>query len=126
LIALIVDDDMYNRELLSRMVARLGWLADTAENGSQAIAACKAARYDVVLLDLNMPDMNGQVVAEAIRGISDPIDPTVGAVAIRPVRIIVVTGADISRLANVPLFDGALPKPFVFAELKKILDKMMA
>jgi hypothetical protein len=40
------------------------------------------------------------------------------------VRIIVVTGADLSRLDKPGLFDCALPKPFVFAELKKVLEKM--
>ncbi len=121
MIALIADDDVFNRELLSRMLKRLGWLADEVSGGKAAVKACEAARYDVVLLDLNMPDMNGQEAARRIRLLQDPADAE--GKDSKPLRIIAVTGAD-SIDKNIPgLFDSFLQKPFVLAELQAQLNQ---
>lgn len=124
MLMLIVDDEKYNRELLVRMAKHLGWLADEAEGGKAAIAACAAARYDAVLLDLNMPDMYGEDVAKALRALPDPDAQNEGQHRLAPLKIILVSGADSSRLKYPDLFDAILPKPFVLGELKLILEKV--
>ncbi|MBU0936622.1 MAG: response regulator, partial [Spirochaetes bacterium] len=123
MVILIVDDDKYNRELLSRMVRHLGWLSDEAGGGREAIEACKNARYDVVLLDLNMPDMFGEEVAKELRAIPDPASLDGAAATLPPMKIVVVSGADTSSLRHPELFDEVLPKPFVLNDLKRILTK---
>ncbi len=56
---LVVDDIETNRELLSRRLGRDGHRVATAEGGRQALSMLEAEEFDLVLLDLMMPEMNG-------------------------------------------------------------------
>jgi adenylate cyclase len=56
---LVVDDAEANRDLLSRRLRRNGHAVDTVENGILALQAAAKSEYDLILLDLMMPDMNG-------------------------------------------------------------------
>ena len=62
---LIVDDNKVNRILLGRGVEQDGHKIETAENGRQALDMLKHGSYDLVLLDIEMPEMNGYQVLEA-------------------------------------------------------------
>ncbi len=62
---LIVDDNKVNRILLGRGVEQDGHRIATAENGKQALDMLKSDPYDLVLLDIEMPEMNGYQVLEA-------------------------------------------------------------
>ncbi|HEY5731693.1 MAG TPA: adenylate/guanylate cyclase domain-containing response regulator [Anaerolineales bacterium] len=62
---LIVDDNKVNRILLTRGVEHHGHSVETAENGKQALEMLKKGSYDLVLLDIEMPEMNGYEVLEA-------------------------------------------------------------
>lgn len=68
---LIVDDNEMNREVLSRRLERQGYTFGVAEDGVQALELMRAQRFDVVLLDIMMPRMNGYQVLEAMNG--DPV-----------------------------------------------------
>ncbi len=68
---LVVDDLEVNRDLLARRVGRLGHEAGFAENGRAALTQLSASRWDLVLLDITMPEMDGY---ETLRLIKD--DPT--------------------------------------------------
>ena len=59
---LVVDDDDDIREVLSRMVERLGHDAQQASDGAAAVEALAVDRFDYMLLDLTMPRMTGQDV----------------------------------------------------------------
>jgi adenylate cyclase len=61
---LIVDDNKVNRILLGRGLEADGHKIDTAENGKQALEKLRAGFYDLVLLDIEMPEMNGYQVLE--------------------------------------------------------------
>ncbi len=62
---LVVDDKDSNRDLLSRQLARHGFQVDTAENGRIALEMLRRNEYDLVLLDVIMPELNGyQALAE--------------------------------------------------------------
>jgi len=62
---LVVDDKESNRDLLSRRLDRQGFQVEVAENGVQALQMIHRHNYDLVLLDIIMPEMNGyQVLAE--------------------------------------------------------------
>ncbi|WP_036279284.1 adenylate/guanylate cyclase domain-containing protein [Methylocystis sp. ATCC 49242] len=56
---LVVDDNASNRDLLKRRLERQGHAVVLAENGSSALAIVKQAQFDLVLLDLLMPDISG-------------------------------------------------------------------
>ncbi len=66
---LIVDDNRVNRLLLSRSVELLGYQASVAENGRVAMDMLRQERFDLLLLDIEMPEMDGFEVLEAIKQI---------------------------------------------------------
>ena len=61
---LIVDDNRVNRILLARGLEQQGHIIETAENGVQALEKLRAKPFDLVLLDIEMPEMNGYQVLE--------------------------------------------------------------
>ncbi|WP_457208521.1 response regulator [Nocardioides sp. P5_C9_2] len=64
---LVVDDTEDIRDLMSRMVVRLGHLADQAADGVEAVEALTNNLYDIMLLDLTMPRMSGEEVVRWLR-----------------------------------------------------------
>ena len=61
---LVVDDTEMNRDMLSTLVEADGHKVETAENGKQALEKLRVGSYDLVLLDIEMPEMNGYEVLE--------------------------------------------------------------
>jgi CheY-like chemotaxis protein/HPt (histidine-containing phosphotransfer) domain-containing protein len=66
---LLVEDNLTNQEVVSGMLRRLGWRASLASNGKEAIQVLESELYDLVLMDVQMPEMDGH---EATRVIRDP------------------------------------------------------
>jgi class 3 adenylate cyclase len=64
---LVVDDSELNRDILCRRLQRQGYRVDAAENGRQAMQMLRAQPFDVVLLDVMMPEMNGYQVLETVK-----------------------------------------------------------
>ncbi len=64
---LLAEDNAINRKLALRQLSNLGYRADVVENGLEALAALDATTYDVVLLDMHMPVMDGCQAALTIR-----------------------------------------------------------
>ena len=79
---LVVDDNEMNRDMLSRRLSRRKHNVITAENGQQALDLIEKESFDVILLDIMMPGMDGYEVCRKIR--QDP--------AYSLVRIIFVSG----------------------------------
>src|SRR5215212_6387668 len=61
---LVVDDNKVNRILLARGLEGDGHKVETAENGKQALNKLRTEAFDLVLLDIEMPEMNGYEVLE--------------------------------------------------------------
>jgi GAF domain-containing protein/CheY-like chemotaxis protein/HPt (histidine-containing phosphotransfer) domain-containing protein len=66
---LVVDDHPVNREVLVRQLKLLGLAADTAADGSEALAAWAPRRYGAVLADLHMPGMDGFALTRRLRAV---------------------------------------------------------
>lgn len=64
---LLVDDDLKNSMLLKRFIETAGYDVSYASNGKMGFELYKSIHPDLVLLDINMPEMNGFEVAQAIR-----------------------------------------------------------
>lgn len=67
---LVVDDNEMNRDLLSRRLLRQGHLIAMAENGQEALEQLRSQPFDLVLLDIMMPVMNGYQLLESLK--ADP------------------------------------------------------
>ncbi len=81
---LIVDDNEDNRIVLARRLERQGLAVDAAENGRKAIERLRSDAFDLLLLDIMMPEMNGYQVLEHLK--SDP--------ELRDVPVIVISAVD--------------------------------
>ena len=64
---LLVEDNDLNMEIAQIVLTKAGLVVDTAENGQEAVAKASAKRYDVILMDIQMPVMNGYEATRAIR-----------------------------------------------------------
>jgi serine phosphatase RsbU (regulator of sigma subunit) len=102
---LVADDNELNRDLLSRRVRRLGHEVVLAEDGRQTLELLRAEPFDVVLLDIMMPNLNGYEVLEAVR-VDDHL---------MHIPIIMISAVDdpesIARCIRLGAVDY-LPKPF--------------
>jgi serine phosphatase RsbU (regulator of sigma subunit) len=65
---LVVDDQPLNRDVLSRRVKREGLDVETAEDGRQALEMLESGTFDLVLLDVHMPEMDGMELLEIMKG----------------------------------------------------------
>jgi signal transduction histidine kinase len=117
---LVVDDLAVNRNVLSRQLTALGHRVATAESGAQALAMCATLEHELVLLDLMMPDMNGDEVLAALK--ADP--------ALRGIPVIMISALDEldSVVRCIALgADDYLPKPvnsvLLNARLHSSLDR---
>ena len=64
---LIVDDVKSIRSLLSDILSNLGYLCELAADGNECIEKCKTTKYDLILLDVNMPNLNGLETIELLK-----------------------------------------------------------
>ena len=74
---LIVDDSRVVRTMARRIVEDLGFAVGEAENGSTALDACNENMPDVILLDWNMPVLNGYEFLQELRRTDGGFDPVV-------------------------------------------------
>ena len=73
--ALVVDDNSVNRMIATNMLKLLGAEVDSAEDGIQAVKKAKEKKYDVILMDHMMPNMDGVCATEEIRALEDETAP---------------------------------------------------
>ena len=74
---LIVDDSRVIRKVAQRILAALGFLTREAENGLEALNACRAMMPDAILLDWNMPVMDGITFLRELRELEGGLAPKV-------------------------------------------------
>jgi CheY-like chemotaxis protein len=64
---LMVEDNLVNQKVISKILERYGYQADMAVNGQEALTAALAKAYDLILMDIQMPVMSGEEATAAIR-----------------------------------------------------------
>lgn len=79
---LVVDDHKLNRMVASEMLKKWGAQVHLAENGKEAVQACVTERYDMVLMDLQMPEMDGyEATARILEELGNAAPPIVAVTA---------------------------------------------
>ena len=97
---LVVDDDEDTRDMIAALLLHAGYTVETACNGRDALAVLRTVRPELILLDVQMPEMNGSEFREAQRRHQDLIKiPTV-----------VMTGVESEPVLDVAVAE-ALRKP---------------
>ncbi|MGH6894509.1 MAG: ATP-binding protein [Dongiaceae bacterium] len=114
---LVAEDNDINRELVIQMLARLGYQATTASNGREALAAAEAKAFDLILMDIQMPEMDGLSAADAIRALPD----THGSAPIVAVTANAMVGDRERYLAAG--FDDYLAKPLRLDQLQDVVAR---
>nr|WP_249803305.1 hybrid sensor histidine kinase/response regulator [Bradyrhizobium sp. 35] len=107
---LLVDDDPVNCEVGEAMLERLGHRATIATNGASAIALARDQAFDIILMDLHMPDIDGVEAASRIRKLGLPSMPRIIAVTADMSRRARerLAGAGIARIVSKPILINAL------------------
>ena len=114
---LLVEDYPTNQKMITLMLQQMGYQADIANNGLEALTALRRQSYDVVLMDMQMPEMDGMT---ATRYICQEWD-----ISVRP-RIIALTASAILKEKENYLESGIndyLAKPFRIEQLMQVLAK---
>ena len=117
---LVAEDTPVNRMVVQAMLIRHGHKVTLAEDGVQAVEACQNAVFDLVLMDIQMPRMDGLDAAKAIR----EYETQTGQ---RRVPIYALTAAVISSdhmSCEEAGMDGLMEKPFREAKLLELLDQV--
>lgn len=106
---MLVEDDRPLAEALTTLLVQSGYAVDTVHDGLSAEALGASERFDLVILDLNLPEMDGLAVLRAMRARSDDA----------AVMILTARGAPEDRVRGLNLgADDYLTKPFDIAEFE--------
>jgi len=120
--ALIVEDNKTNQMLMSMILDDLGITYDIANNGAEGVMSFKLNKYDVILMDENMPIMNGIESTKHIREIEEETQIT--ATPIIAVTANALTG-DKEKFMKVGMNDY-IPKPYSEEDIVKVLQKYLS
>ncbi len=115
---LVADDNAVNRQIVSKILFKLGHRVDLVCNGREAVAAAASGDYDLVFMDVQMPEMDGYAATRAIRAL---------ATAARDVPIVALTAnaSDEDRVSCLAAgMDAFATKPVSKARLEAVIRQL--
>jgi signal transduction histidine kinase/ActR/RegA family two-component response regulator len=113
---LVAEDNPVNQIVIERMLQRLGCSADLVSNGIDVLRQVQAAPYDLVLMDIQMPGIDGQEASRRIRSLSAP-HSRIPIVALTAAATVEDRGACVAAGMN-----DYLSKPLALDALRKVLE----
>ena len=118
---LVVEDELINQKVCQKVLEKMGIEVGVAENGQQAIDALASDRFDLVLMDCQMPVMDGYEATRAIRA-----NEQAGNLPRLPIIALTAHAMRGDRKVCIDAgMDDYLSKPFVITELQKILQQRL-
>ncbi len=114
---LLADDVKINTIVAEKMLKTLGFSVTTVENGKEAIAELQRREYDVILMDVEMPEMDGYEATQRIRNGEAGVER-------KSVTVIAMTAhehGEVRRRCKDVGMNGYIVKPIDFANLKKTI-----
>lgn len=117
---LLVDDVESNRDILTKMLNELGQEVFCANGGRTALEMGKKQIFDLVLMDIRMPDLNGYQATEIWRTSDDILDTNC------PIVALTASVFQPSDQAGLKLLNGYVTKPVTLLQLSETIEKMAA
>jgi two-component system sensor histidine kinase/response regulator len=111
---LLAEDNKINQMVALRSLEKMGYRADTAFNGIEVLEALKYKSFDLILMDIQMPDMDGEQAAIEIRKLFPEEPPRILAMTATAVK------TELDRYMTVGM-NGYLVKPFKQDKLREVL-----
>lgn len=113
---LVADDNPSNQRVLVEMLKRLGYRADAVADGKEVLQALERQPYDLVLMDIRMPEMDGITATHVIRKLQPRGDPKIVAITAYALE------GDKERCLEAGM-DDYISKPVKMEELEAVLIK---
>ena len=118
---LLIEDEPNIAEAVRFILARAGWQIEAVADGAAAMAAIRAGRPRLVILDLMLPGRSGHEILAELRAEPDP------DLALTPVLLLTAQGhAAQAALQGAAGVDAVLPKPFANDELRALVQRLLA
>ncbi len=117
---LLAEDNEINLEIMHSQLTSMGYKVDTAVNGKDALAKCQKKNYDVILTDIEMPEMDGYALTAEIRRIEKDSN--------NPIPILAITASEFDlndERAKSMGFNGYMLKPLEIDVLENKLAEIM-
>lgn len=115
---LVVEDNIVNQRVAVRMFQKLGCHTDVAANGVEAVAMVRGFPYDMVVMDCQMPEMDGYEATVAIRRMEEGEESRVPIIAMTANAM----AGDRERCLEVGM-DDYVSKPIRLDDLRRLLDR---
>ena len=111
---LLAEDNTVNQKLALRVLEKMGYLADTVANGLEVVEAIKRKRYDIIFMDVQMPEMDGLEATRMLRKIDIRFQPKIIAMTANAMQ------GDRERCLEAGM-DDYISKPIRLAEIQSAL-----
>lgn len=114
---LLAEDNPVNQKVTKRILQKLGYEIDIAANGKEVLSAVNIKNYDLILMDINMPELNGYETSKIIRKELSKEN--------RPVIIAMTAGTlqENEKEFNVSGMNDFIEKPINYNQMKKIMSR---
>jgi CheY-like chemotaxis protein len=117
---LVAEDNEVNQIVISALLTQLGHTCDVASDGFEAVARVKSGTYDLVLMDIQMPNLDGMAATRQIRAIS-------GAVGGIPIVALTANAMVQEREAYLAAgMEGHVSKPIDVNELVRVIARVVS
>ena len=119
-LVLLAEDNLVNQKVAARTLQTLGYRVDLVQNGREAVTAWSSGRYDIILMDCQMPELDGYEATREIRRLEK------GGLRIPIVALTAHAMAGAEQESRAAGMDDHISKPIDRAKLASCLERLLA